>query len=95
MKQEELKQRLIEVLEELMGICECSFGEKTPTFEQSAKFLIANGVTIRERGEWKTYPSDAYMKCSVCGMEYLKTRMPQTVGYCPNPHCGADMRGAE
>ena len=40
-------------------------------------------------GEWKPYPSDAYMKCSVCGMEYLKSKMPQVANYCPN--CGAKM----
>ena len=43
-------------------------------------------------GEWTLYPSDAYMKCSACGMEYLVSKMPHVVGYCPN--CGADMRGA-
>lgn len=43
-------------------------------------------------GEWMPYPSDAYMKCSICRMEYLKSKMPQVAGYCPN--CGADMRGA-
>ena len=42
-------------------------------------------------GEWIPYPSDAYMKCSVCGMEYPKSKMPQVVGYCPN--CGAKMDG--
>lgn len=44
-------------------------------------------------GEWIKYPSDAYMKCSVCGMEYPKEKMPNVVGYCPNPKCGAKMDG--
>lgn len=46
-----------------------------------------------QHGEWIKYPSDAYMKCSVCGMEYPKERMPNIVGYCPNPNCGAKMDG--
>ena len=44
-------------------------------------------------GKWLAYPSDFYMKCSVCGMEYHKSRMPDVVGYCPNPNCGAKMDG--
>lgn len=46
-------------------------------------------------GEWLAYPSDSYMKCSVCGMEYPRSRMPHTVGYCPNPNCGAKMKGED
>ena len=52
----------------------------------------ADVVEVRH-GEWLPYPSDAYMKCSVCGMEYHKSRMPDVVGYCPNPNCGAKMDG--
>ena len=47
------------------------------------------------RGKWLPYPSDAYMKCSVCGMEYYRSRMPDVVGWCPNPSCGAKMDGGE
>lgn len=52
----------------------------------------ADVVEVRH-GEWIKYPSDAYMKCSVCGMEYPKEKMPNIVGYCPNPNCGAKMDG--
>ena len=52
----------------------------------------ADVVEVRH-GEWLPYPSDAYMKCSICGMEYHKSRMPDVVGYCPNPNCGAKMDG--
>ena len=52
----------------------------------------ADVVEVRH-GEWLPYPSDAYMKCSICGMEYHKSRMPDVVGYCPNPSCGAKMDG--
>lgn len=44
-------------------------------------------------GRWEAYPDDAHMKCSACGMEYLKENMPKVVGYCPNPNCGAKMDG--
>lgn len=54
----------------------------------------ADVVEVRH-GEWLPYPSDAYMKCSICGMEYHKSRMPDVVGYCPNPNCGAKMDGKD
>lgn len=44
-------------------------------------------------GEWLSYPSDAYVKCSVCRMEYLKSQMPKVVDYCP--HCGSKMYRGE
>lgn len=56
-----------------------------------ADHLIASGVVAQKQGEWLPYPSDMYMACSVCGTEYLKSKMPKTVGYCPNPRCGAKM----
>lgn len=98
MTKEELKQRLIDLVEDLVGICECSFGEKTPTFEQAAKFLIANGVTIRERGEWKD------KHCTVCGMtpideepwtscDITPPKFEWCMDFCPN--CGADLRGVK
>lgn len=55
-------------------------------------FPTADVEEVRH-GEWIKYPSDAYMKCSVCGMEYPKEKMPNIVGYCPNPNCGAKMDG--
>ena len=58
-------------------------------------FYYRNKYDVVEvkHGEWLEYPSDAYMKCSVCGMEYIKLRMPHIVGYCPN--CGAKMDGGK
>lgn len=57
------------------------------TAEIIADYLIANGVTIRERGEWeKKILFPIHYDCSVCGLsvDYKKP-------FCP--HCGADMRG--
>ena len=59
-----------------------------------ADHLIANGVTVREKGEWKhAYVERGYFTaggnrpwvCSECNGEVIR----QT-DYCPN--CGADMR---
>jgi hypothetical protein len=84
MTKEELKQRLIELVGRIV----------VPYFSrQIADYLVANGVTIRERGEWickwkSTFPQyePGQYCCSNCGciknMEYR---------FCP--HCGADMRG--
>ena len=62
-------------------------------FAQIVKLVPAADIAPVIHGEWKPYPSDAYMKCSVCGMEYLKSKMPQVAGYCPN--CGARMDGGK
>lgn len=38
-------------------------------------------------GMWEAYPSDGYMRCSNCRVEYLKMKIRWS--YCP--HCGAKM----
>ena len=57
-----------------------------------ADMLIANGVVVREKGEWIPYfdgdsiMPERYFQCSNCGSRgWIKTR-----NFCPN--CGADMR---
>ena len=60
MNQEELKQRLVELLEPFVsgGACEHESGSceladcRSCNARNLAERLIANGVTIRERGEW-------------------------------------------
>lgn len=59
--------------------------------------LIANGVTIRERGEWIVHEDDwcgTYYTCSACKCDWTTVDgRPQenNMRYCPE--CGADMRG--
>lgn len=99
---EELKQRLIELLNE-------TFSEQYDkrgilTAPHTAEALIANGVTIRERGEW-VLEHETYGKtiCSACKKECPIDRKPDphaefqmTDFYIESdfcPRCGADMRG--
>lgn len=65
------------------GVIDCNDIARFPTIEAEP---------VRH-GRWEAYPDDAHMKCSACGMEYLKENMPKVVGYCPNPNCGAKMDG--
>lgn len=96
MTKEELKQQLIELLYRAHHNASCVIGysgSEEEAIEEEANYFIANGVTIRERGEWickwkstfHQYEPDQYC-CSNCGciknLEY---------SFCP--HCGADMRG--
>ena len=55
--------------------------------------LLANGVVVREKGEWELYPSSEYRRCRVCKTEYEKARFNVRANFCPN--CGADMRKGE
>ena len=88
MNKEELKQRLIELFGEVY-FCD---------METLADHLIANGVTIRERGEWKDN------HCTVCGMtpigeenwtshDITPPKFEWCMDFCPN--CGADLRGGK
>lgn len=84
MNQEELKQWLIELLNE-------TFAEQYEkrgllTAPHTAEALLANGVTIRERGEWIVH--EGYAECGRC---HAKTIYAHDL--CP--HCGADMRGVK
>ena len=97
MKQEELKQRLIELLVE--EIVKSLNNYEFPKIDQMADHLIANGVTIRESGKWIDKPTGAYgwmqSWCSNCGKHSgiggIESNRHKPI--CPN--CGADMRGAE
>ena len=51
--------------------------------------LLANGVVVREKGEW-VYDHWCEFKCSKCGA-LSKTEPRGEENFCPN--CGADMTG--
>lgn len=70
-------------------------GKRYTTAWRIADHLIANGVTVRERGRWEKISHYPYY-CSCCseiapldceGESHYKSN------FCPN--CGADMRGEE
>lgn len=90
MNEEELKQRLVELLDQAFLESDDNFGR--PCTEQVATYIIANGVTIREYGKWVKPSPASETNCSRCG------RTPKMLfGYLPEfcPHCGADMRGVK
>jgi hypothetical protein len=58
-----------------------------------ADYLIANGVVVREKGEWRLetdeeelHPMFKLVVCRVCNQ-----KSSEMGSFCPN--CGADMRG--
>ena len=88
------REKLAEILrtcEEIVLSWACGYG-------QAADHLIANGVVVREKGEW----IDRFVRdwrCSKCGEPIYKVR--NVDGYCYDdkpsfcPNCGADMRKGE
>ena len=59
-----------------------------------ADHLIANGVVVRERGEWRNN-KDEYPECTRCGYMPQYDPMIDDIYYSDFcPHCGSDMRGA-
>lgn len=97
------REKLIELLR-LSPFLDVVKGYKTnPTFDQAADHLLANGVVVREKGEW-IGEADGYAdgepvydvwycpECNHCIDD--GTDDPALLpNFCPN--CGADMRGAE
>lgn len=94
------REKLIELIVEAMPPC------YSDVFAcRIADHLIANGVTVRERGRWLNWKGEPFTKgdfgwdwtCSVC-KNTLEYEEPVTAeefpsNFCPN--CGADMRGEE
>ena len=68
------------------------------SIEQLADHLIANGVVVREKGEWVEHYNEGYemwfYDCPFCDDGYsMKQRDKSKPNFCPN--CGADMRKGE
>ena len=66
-------------------------------FDEKADHLIANGVTIKKRGEWTVIEDDwneeTIYQCPICKEEFVTidgTPADNLWNYCPA--CGADMR---
>lgn len=58
-----------------------------------ADHLLANGVVVRETGEWKYYRKKGIAVCTSCSFERKVDDNFGRAVACPN--CGADMRGAK
>ena len=44
----DVREKLVELLKEVVASQECSFGDPRPTYETVASCLIAHGVTVQE-----------------------------------------------
>jgi hypothetical protein len=106
MNQEELKQRLIELLQEYSRKPGAGLDGVYEWADDISDHLIENGVTIRERGEWTLERGDyGKMICSSCKGQCPTEKKPDPYedfqiaefhvesDFCP--HCGADMRGVK
>ena len=67
------------------------------SYQRLADNLIANGVTIKKRGEWTVIEDDwneeTIYQCPICKEEFVTidgTPADNLWNYCPA--CGADMR---
>lgn len=98
------REKLTELVAAFLG--GLSVTDITPPYghENLADYLLANGVVVRERGEWERYSDDKFSgydadgklkyrkvyiyECPRCGENTAAKR-----NFCPN--CGADMRKGE
>ena len=88
----DIKEKLIELLDGMFN------GKCCVDKIEAADFLIANGVTVQERGHWVslTECANAGVYCSVCNKKVYKEdyawcnrKNKLRSDYCP--HCGAKM----
>lgn len=108
MEREEARKQLIELQKEALDKCNytkcklCPFKEyglSTCQERLVADYLIANGVTVRDKAKWKLRIDDCdceYVMCSACGAVFYNYD-EDTIDYTPDfcVGCGADMRGEE
>ena len=43
-----VREKLVELLKEIVAIQECGFGDPRPTYETVARYLVSHGVTVQE-----------------------------------------------
>jgi hypothetical protein len=104
----DVREKLVELLKEISYDQELGWydlWDMREGAEDIADLLIANGVTVQERGHWVSYESDEpygcaddkeWHRCSKCGKDaYGRCHedewysAPILSAYCP--HCGAKM----
>lgn len=77
--------------------CEESFckDNHTSCYGETADYLLANGVVVREKGEWVVCGDgdNVPWMCSHCGKTTAHKYKVMYGNFCPN--CGADMRKGE
>ena len=87
----DVREKLVQLLKDIMPLF---------TFEEQVDYLIANGVTVQERGYWASLTdcANAGVYCSVCHKKVYKEDYARCnrknklrSDYCP--HCGARMDG--
>lgn len=92
----DVREKLVELLKEIVAIQECGFGDPRPTYETVASYLMSHGVTVQEFAYWQYIEDDvdednniqAY--CSDCGAgDKHATSMIGKVPYCWK--CGRKM----
>ena len=44
----DVREKLVELLKEIVAIQECGFGDQRPTYETVASYLMSHGVTVQE-----------------------------------------------
>lgn len=88
----DVKEKLVELLDNAIIDSDDNYG--FPNTKQVAEHLIANGVTVKERGQWiydfNLAGSDFY-RCSVCNRQETLLEKEDIYEYCPFCHCGAKM----
>lgn len=88
----DVREKLVELLVEFIEVDAWDNGEfieKNIDFQKIASDLIAHGVTVQERGNWKYYHKQNKAVCTSCGFERdLDTNFGKAIA-CPN--CGAYM----
>ena len=83
----DVREKLVELLKEIVTIQECGFGDPRPTYETVASYLMSHGVTVQEEAKlyWKPVkPGEWNLTCSACD-SHLGCR--EDAKYCPE--CGA------